>query len=221
MKLFITILLTIILIPAFGQNHFVGINGGVSLTNIRSSVIKKGTDYKTGFIGGLSYDYRLKSIFNLGIGLQYAQKGYEQNIIFTDENGFSTGETYTFYIDYDYFSIPIKAGFTFGERLIGFGNIGAVPSFLVNAKIHEPAIKNLFDSRTTDYTDELAKLDLAGILEIGIGYGFSDKFQIFTSVAYQHSFTSIRSKDKNIEYVRKNLYGMHVSAGIKYALKQN
>src|SRR5690554_2780435 len=121
---FFTILLLSLSLSVTGQNHFVGLKGGVNLNNRYTSIPNDKTDYSTGFIGGLSYEYKLKKDYTLGIDFLYAQKGYSNKIIFTDNNGNPTGESVAVIFDFDYFSFPMKTGFTFGEKLIGFGNIG-------------------------------------------------------------------------------------------------
>jgi hypothetical protein len=217
MRKLIVALILISTIPVFGQNHIIGLKGGVSLTNIHSSNFLSKVDNLTGFNGGLSYEYRFENHFNLGIDFLYFQKGFTNDIIFTDDYGIPTGEKATSYFKYDYLSLPVKGGFFIGDKISGFLNIGLVPSILINAKTTAPGIIGSDYEETNEVTDIVKKLDFGGLIEIGGSYKFGDKFLIFTSFAYQQSFMSITNTDYFSSSSIKH-YGMTMSIGLKYIL---
>lgn len=206
-------------IPVFGQNHLIGLKGGINWTNVNSSNFISNNDNRTGFNGGLTYEYRFNNHFNLGIDFLYFQKGFTNDIIFTDENGIPTGEKATSVFNYDYLSFPVKGGFFIGDKISGFVNLGLVPSILINAKTTEPEIVGFVNEKTTDVTDRVTKFDFGGLIEIGGSYKFGDKFLIFTSFAYQQSFTTITNTDYFSDSKIKH-YGMTMSIGLKYILKK-
>lgn len=209
----------VISIPTFGQNHFIGLQGGINWTNVNSSNFISDNNNRTGYNGGLTYQYFLNERFNLGIDLLYFQRGFTNDIVFTDEFGNPTGERATTTFDYDYLSIPLKGGIIIGDKFSGFVNLGIIPSILVNAKTTTPAIEGIQEEMANNVTDRVDQFDLAGLAEIGANYEINPNFLLSASFGYQHSFTSITNDDyfSNVE-VRH--YGMVLSFGLKYALKK-
>lgn len=219
MRKIITVLFIVLSVPVFGQNHFIGVKGGMNWTNVNSSNFISNNDNHTGFNGGLTYEYHLNEKFDLGIDLLYVQKGFTNDMIFTDETGNPTGEYATSVFDYDYLSFPIKGGLVFGDKISGFINFGLVPSILIDAKIIEPAIEGIMEETTYDITDKVTGFDFGGLIEIGGNYKFKERFYLYTSFAYQHSFTSI-TNENYFPKGKARHYGMIVSIGLKYALKK-
>ena len=220
MKHKLLIILTITTLKVVGQNQFVGVKGGVNMTNITSSNFLSKTESRIGLTAGLTYEYLFKKDFSIGADLIYNQRGFINEIGFIDELGNQTGEKYSTKMNYDYVSLPIKTGFNFGTKLFGFTNIGVIPSLLVNAKTITPT----FDTygrytgiETFDVTNRVSKFDFAGQIEVGGGYKFNGRYCLFTSFSYQHSFTTIINADYFAgSKIRNN--GMALIIGLKCAL---
>jgi len=220
MKNIFLIILTITAFNLAGQNHFIGVKGGFNMTNITTSNFIDQNDYRTGLSSGLTYEYLFKEHFSVGADLIYNQRGFTNDIIFTDDLGNPTGEKYVTRYDYDYVSLPLNIGFNIGNKFYGFTNIGVIPSLLADAKTTSPTFntdREFTGNETFDFTSQVTKFDLAGFAEIGGGYKFKNRFWLFTSFSYQYSFTTIT----NSEYfanskVRHN--GMTLKIGLKYAL---
>ena len=217
MRKIITLLIVLFTVPVFGQNHFIGLKGGINRTNVISDNFLGDNDYRNGFIGGLTYEYEFKNKFHIGLDLVYAQKGFKNDIIFTDEIGNPIGEKATSDFNYDYLSLPIKGGFSIGNSFAGFLNIGVVPSLLINAETKIPTFENI-DGEIFDVTDKVTEFDFGGLIEIGGSYKFKERFLLFTSFAYQQSFMTITNKNYFSNGKAKH-YGMTLSIGLKYALK--
>lgn len=219
MRKVITILIIMISIPAFSQNHFFGIKGGVNLTNVNSTNFIKNNDYRTGYNSGLTYEYKLNDRYNLGVDLLYFQKGFTDDIIFTDEFGNTIGEKATSKFNYDYLSLPLRGGIEIGDKFSAFANLGIVPSLLVDAKTIIPGLEGYAEETTYDVKDGIKKFDLGGLVEIGASYNLTTDFLLSATIGYQHSFTSIATdnyfSDSEIRH-----YGMALSIGLKYALKK-
>jgi hypothetical protein len=220
MKNILLIILTIVTLKVAGQNHLIGVKGGVNSTNITSSNFIRQSDSRTGLTAGLTYEFLFKKHFSIGSDLIYNQRGFTNDLVITDNLGIPTGEKYTSKFNYDYFSIPIKTGFNIGTKLHGFTNIGVIPSFLVDAKTITPTFDTdgkFTGNETFDVANRVSKFDFAGLVEIGGGYKFKGRYWLFTSFSYQHSFTTIT----NSEYfangkIRHN--GMALTIGLKCAL---
>lgn len=215
MKKLLALLIILFTVPVIGQNHLLGLKGGISATNVFSNSIFSNTDFKNGFIAGLTYEYRLKKTFHLEADLLYANKGFEMDIIFTDETGSPTGDFLTSKFHYNYISIPLKFGASFGKKLSGFANIGLVPSFLTKAIYKTPALLD-YEEINQDNTEFVNSFDLGAIIEFGGTYTIQEKYFLFASLAYQQSFTGIIKDNPNSSNM--NHYGMIFSVGVKYAL---
>ena len=220
MKQIFLIILTITTLKVAGQNHLVGVKGGVNWTNITTSNFVNQHDFRTGISAGLTYEYLFKKHFSVGADLIYNQRGFTNDIVFTDNLGNPTGEKYTTKFNYDYVSLPIKTGFNIGNKFYGFTNIGVIPSLLVDAKTVSPTFNTdgkVTGNETFDVTNRVSKFDLAGLIEIGGGYKFKGRYWLFTSFSYQHSFTTITNSDYFANSkIRHN--GMALTIGLKCAL---
>jgi hypothetical protein len=202
MKVVIVILLSAI--SASAQTHFIGATGGVSWTNINSDIFSNDTDSRRGFSGGLSYGVLLNRNLFLSSDIIYSQRGFSEKL--RDINGNMSGDLKQ---NYNYLSIPLKVGLTFGRTIYGFGNIGVIPSLLIDARIITPAV-------THDMTSYPSQFDLAALIELGGGYVLN-KYLLFTSLTYQQSATTITSSeyfpDRKIRH-----RGVTWAFGLKYRL---
>ena len=220
MKNIFLLILTISTLKVAGQNHLIGVKGGVNSTNITSSNFISQTDYRTGLTAGLTYEFLFKKHFSIGTELIYNQRGFTNGILLTDNFGNPTGEKHITKFNYDYVSLPIKAGLNFGTKLYGFTNIAVIPSLLIDAKTIKPIFYPdgyVFGNKTIDVTNRVSKFDFAGLIEIGGGYKFKGRYWLFTSFSYQHSFTTITNSDYFADSkIRHN--GMTLMLGMKSAL---
>lgn len=220
MKHKLLIILTITTLKVVGQNQFVGVKGGVNMTNITSSNFLIKTESRIGLTAGLTYEYLFKKDFSIGADLIYNQRGFTNEVVFNDNLGNPTGDKSKTKFNYDYVSLPLKTGYNFGTKLFGFTNIGVIPSLLVNAKMITPTVDpngKVTGSETFDVTNRVSKFDLAGLIEVGGGYKFNGRYWLFTSFSYQHSFTSITNADYFAgSKIRNN--GMALTIGLKCAL---
>lgn len=215
----IIIIITIFLsTQVSGQNHFIGIQCGVNWTNVITDDFLPDRENRIGFNGGLAYEYHFDGPLFLGTALIYAQKGFTNELQFTDEFG-NTISTETFEFNYDYVSIPIKIGVQFGNQFSVFGSLALVPSILVNAETIEPAIEGVQEKQVNDITDRVTTFDFSGIVEIGAKLDLSERSNLFTSVGYQRSFSTITNEDY---FADENIFhqGIIISLGLKYAIKK-
>lgn len=220
MKNIFLFILSISTLKVAGQNHLIGVKGGVNSTNITSSNFLSQNNSRTGLTAGLTLEVIIKKHFSIGADLIYNQRGFTNDIVFTDNLGNLTGEKYTATFNYDYVSLPMKTGFNIGTKLYGFTNIGVIPSLLVNARTTTPTFdtdEKFTGNETIDMTSRVSKFDFAGLVEIGGGYKLNGRYWLFTSFSYQHSFTTITNSDYFANSkMRHN--GMNLTIGLKCAL---
>ncbi len=217
-----------------GQNNQIGIKGGLNMTNVTTKNFLNDNIDRTGYSCGLTYEHLFKkgtlsakghpgnSSQAFGLDIIYTQRGFENDIIFTDNYGNPTGIKRRSFYNYDYISIPIKVGFNIGNKLYFFTNIGACPSILIKATTETPSVDamgNVTGTATFDVTANVSKFDFAAFAEMGIGFKFKDRLWLFSSFTYQRSFTTI----SNTNYFAGSKilhYGKTISIGLKYSLKK-
>ncbi len=215
MRKILAVVIVLFTTPVFGQNHFIGMQGGISWTNVISEdCFFTDTKNRIGIMYGVTYDYTFKNKFHFGIDLIYAQKGFRNEVSITDQYEYQHDLEYE--SDYNYLSIPLKGGFLIGDNFSGFLYLGVVPSILMNAEALGQTIGS--SPRTIDITDEVNEFDFGGLIELGASYKFKGRFMVFTSFAYQQSF--MPTKEKYFSNGDAKHYGMTSSFGLRYALKK-
>ncbi|HTM67073.1 MAG TPA: porin family protein [Flavipsychrobacter sp.] len=204
---------------AAGQDHIIGVKAGVNWTNASTDFLSH-TDYRTGVTTGLTYEYLFNRFFSVGADFSYNQRGFTTDLFFANSVWPFALQSQTIKYNYNYLSLPLKAGLNIGNKLYGFMNIGAVPSLLVKARTMRPIFNangEKTGNETFDATSIVKKLDFAGLAEIGAGYKIDGRFRLYTSFAYQRSFTTITNSEyfsgSKIEH-----YGMTLVLGLKYTL---
>jgi hypothetical protein len=215
--------LSIITLTASGQFHLLGFKGGASWTNVKASNFINNRNDRTGLAIGLTYDFNFKRHFTLGADIVYNQRGFTNEMIFSNNQGNPTGRKETnepIRFNYDYVSMPLKVGFNYGNTVYVFTTIGLTPSIIVEAKTITPTIdfnRTIIFGETSNVTGRVNKFDIGGLIEIGGGYKFKSRYWVFTSFSYQHGFTTITNsnyfKNSKIRH-----YGMTLNLGLKYAL---
>jgi outer membrane protein with beta-barrel domain len=215
-----TIIFGISTLTSFSQTHLLGIKGGVLFSNSSPDYGYNEKSSKSSFTGGLTYDIQFKKSFVISTEILYTQYGFEAKADFF----FNGLETITGNYNYNYITLPLKAGVRFGSKLSGFVNIGVVPSFLTSAKstITTPNTQETFDIKSNVY-----EFDFSILGELGADYRFTENMLFFTSVTYQHSLRNITKSGLEIPldspgvaipgYPLKH-YGISISLGLKYRL---
>lgn len=219
MRTILIVITSLFIFPVFGQNHFIGLKGGINWTNINSTMFLVNNNSRTGFNGGFTYQYFLNERFNIGGDLLYFQRGFTNDAMFTDEFGNPSGEKLTIKFDYDYLSVPLKGGMVLGDKFSGFANLGIVPAILIKASTKTPAIEGVQEESVVNFTDKVNRFDLAGLTEIGANYKLNTNLILSVSLEYQYSFTSL-TNDNYFSNSKIHHYGMVMSFGLKYALNK-
>lgn len=221
-KQLLFIILTVTTLNLTGQNDLIGLNVGLNSTNTSSDFLSSTNYAKTGLSAGLTYEHLFKRHLIFGTDLIYNQRGFKDDVIFYDIEGNPTSEKYTTKYNYNYVSLPLKLGFTFGKKLYGFTHFGVIPSFLVNANTIVPTFDsnaNRHGEETFDVTYRVSKFDFAGLFEIGASYPLNETYLFFASFSYQRSLTTLTNANYFANSTIK-MYGMALNLGVKYALSK-
>ncbi|WP_299583976.1 outer membrane beta-barrel protein [uncultured Sunxiuqinia sp.] len=221
MRHFIILFFFLVSSVALGQKHLIGIQGGVNLTNFSSNESFENTTFRTGWIGGLTYDWLLNDKYRFGLDILYAQRGIKDKFYLMDDNGVYTGEIKT-EMNYDYLSFPLKFGYVFGNRVRLIPKIGIVPALVMKAEITVPGFDDngmITGWETVDHKDYVTQFDLGGIGELGIETDLSERLILCSSFSYKHSFTTFSNSGYFDGYQLRH-YGFSIALGIKYRLPQ-
>lgn len=219
MRKLLLILLTGISINVFGQIHSIGIQGGVNLTNLTGDIFKD-SKFRSGIIGGFNYELLFKNNYTIGTDILYSQQGFVDKITFTDEYGNVLGTEPDSKYYYDYLSIPIKFGYTKGQKLKSFIKIGICPSFLLNAESTVPKFDSSGDVNgyeKVDVKNYVSKFDFGGLLEVGVGYSLKNRIELFSSLTGRKSLTTFSNSDYFRDSKMRH-YGFSLAVGLKYRL---
>lgn len=203
----------------FGQDHSIGIQGGVNLTNSSDSKSFQNSKFKTGIIGGLNYECLFKNNFSLGADLLYSQQGFKYNNT-TFQDVFGNVINFEPKFHYDYLQLPIKFGYSVGLKLKGFAKIGLYPSILLKAETTIPKVDSegkFSGYEAIDVKDKVSKFDLGGLIELGADYGVYNNLKLFTSVTFRQSLTTF-SNSAYFSESKMRHYGFALSLGLKYNL---
>lgn len=220
MKQLILLILVCNTLVVAGQHHLLGVKGGINRTNVTASNFLSPNNARTGISTGLLYEYVFKEHLSVGTDLVYNQRGFINALLFTDNLGNIIDEKYLFTFNYDYISLPIKTGVNIGDNMYGFGNVGVIPSLLINAKTISPSFDTdgtISGVKTVDVRSWVTTFDLAGFAEIGGGYKMENNYWLFASFIYQHSFSTLTNSEYfPMSTARHN--GMTLNFGLKRML---
>ena len=200
----------------FAQRHFIGVKGGINWSYAKTNTAFDGHDAARRFQGGLTYRHQFNNGFYLGTDWIYAERGFE-NGLFTGDllldicpfcSRIAIPESDRFI--YNYWSLPIKAGFTIGDNIMFFSDVAIVPSRLIHATDLSPY-----------YPDGYGKpdeWDFAAQLEVGGAFRLYSRWAAYGSLSYLHGITSATN---NEYFPEENLFhrGANFSFGVTYELK--
>ena len=220
MKRLLVIILTAISLNVFGQDHWIGIQVGMEKSNETAANYFKDSKFHTGIVGGLNYELRFHNKFSVDVDLLYAQKGFFLKSVYTDNFGNVSGKSDKLQQLYDYLSLPIKIGYSVGNKLKGFAKIGICPSTILKAEGIYPVVDinaNYLRTDTYNYIHLVSKFDLGGLIELGARYGLKNNLELFSSLSYNKSFTTF-TNDKFFSDGKMRHYDFSLAVGMKFKL---
>jgi hypothetical protein len=206
MRYIFLLILTITSLSVTSQTHQVGIKGGENWSNMISRNVLPVKSYsRKGIAVGITYDYILKKYYSTGVDIIFNQRGFSINGV---------------KFNYDYLAFPLKIGFNYGRKVYGFTNIGFTTSIILKAIAIEPdhyEFGQLIHGRSYNDTNEVNKFDFGGLIEIGCGYKFKERYWVFSSFSFDNSFKVI-SYPSYFEYNKIKHYSRTLNLGLKCTL---
>lgn len=220
MKKTLFLFLLLISIHTLGQEHLIGVQSGLNLTNITDNAFFDNSKTRTGFIGGINYTFKISDRYQIGVDALYAQQGYISKFIAIEEYGPQTGVEDSKF-NHDYFSLPLKIGYEMGEKIKIIPRIGLVPSFLIKAESIIPRFDdsgNVTGHETVNARYAISKFDFGGLLELGFESRLTGNLFFCPALTYRHSLSTF-SNSNYFEDSKMRHYGLSIAVGIKYQLK--
>jgi len=213
----------------FGQIHSIGIQAGVNLTNMTDVSYFSARKYRTGMTTGLNYEFLFPNKHSIEADILYNQQGFKNKLNILNGYDMPTGKIDETKFYYDYLSLNIKVGYTFGHKFIGFVKIGVSPSLLLKAEKTYSTFDldtNVTGNITVNIKEYVSKYDFGGLIELGAGYMMHDKIEIFTSLLYKNGLAKFSN---SIDYPNNHSwdnnkmrhYGFSISIGFNYKIPYN
>jgi hypothetical protein len=210
MKKLLLVALTLVSLTGSAQ-QYIGLVGGINLTNMTSKNYSYPTGIQKGYSGGLTYTYMIRDHVAFGIGALYSQQGYSR----TYEDYTYNGQVIKF-SDFSYLSVPIKFGLDYGKTVYGFLDIGLSPGLLLNADTRLQTI--YYGTMNSDTKLTMQAFAVSAFAEIGAGYKIKKKALFYISLSPQYTLSRL-NKDYVAYGLNPHLYGLTFTTGMKFALR--
>lgn len=196
------------------QNHLLGVTCGINNSYVTDKNTFKDKIGKNGLAAGITYQYNFKKKFAVGVDVLFSQKGFGNYYVLGDgldpiTGGNGMAESNLIYFQYDYITIPISFSYTIGSKVFMFTAIALAPSYLVNAKMYADN-----EADKPSYNNNANKFELSGQVELGAGYRFRKKIDLYVSLARFQSFNGVSSSNY-YPFSETTNYGYNASIGIR------
>jgi len=222
MKKLLLIMLIVLSISAGAQEYAIGMQGGLNFTNITGGNFYLGTGLRMGMNAGLTYEWQSSGKMRLGVDVLYSEQGYISYGTMQDKPGMETGVQFNVKNNFDYLAVPIKIGYTIGEKIKVIPRLGIVTSYLLKAETKIPGIYfgGQYFEPQTNKINNLRKYDFAGLAELGVEFKLSDHLLFEPNITYKHSFSGIYAEDLiGIDMGELRHYGFAASVGVRYSFQ--
>jgi hypothetical protein len=206
----------------YAQVLYVGLNSGISISNVHANDFLQVKDNRIGFSSGLTGLYGFKNHFRFGSQVNYEQRGFKSYLIFTDQNGNLTGRREPLLYNYDYLSVPIQIQYTFGQKIYGLVGLGLVPAFLMKANTKFPIFDDnlvVIGTQSTNLIHNVSRFDCAAFALVGVGMDIGEKLAVETSFRYEYGFTTL-TNSHYFSWIKMHHVCMIPEISIQYSLTE-
>lgn len=221
MRKYVLLITVIILIKqSYSQSQSVGIINGINISNISANKVFTDVENRKSYLLGLNYNYYFKGKPLIESNIIYSKQGFNDEFTLTDITGIPTGEYHSIEFTYDYVSLPIKAGIRFGKQIKIVPKVGIQPSLLIKARTTNTRSYNWTSYsivETIDVKDNVSKVDIAGLLELGFEYQLKQQINLTMSIAGKYSFTKSSNSNYFEDFEMRHKV-MLISFGVNYIL---
>lgn len=192
-----------------------GIKAGMNISNVKTDVPSYTTKDILGGSLSVTYDRVHFRFLTVGGEFNWVQRGFTFPITLTDSVGTTLGEA-DLRNKFNYFSVPLKLGVQFGNRVYIFGNAAFIPGYLLKAVSEVPVVDEngqVIDYTWQDASNTAAQFDLSTQIEVGIGITKAKRFKFYVSAAKQQALLNIFDDPQSTFNIKST--GIIISTGMK------
>jgi hypothetical protein len=192
-----------------------GIKAGMNISNVKTDVPSYTTKDILGGSLSVTYDRVHFRFLTVGGEFNWVQRGFTFPITLTDSVGTTLGVA-DLRNKFNYFSVPLKLGVQFGNRVYIFGNAAFIPGYLQKAVSEVPVVDEngqVIDYTWQDASNTAAQFDLSTQIEVGIGITKAKRFKFYVSAAKQQALLNIFDDPQSTFNIKST--GIIISTGMK------
>ena len=170
-----------------------GIKAGMNISNVKTDIPSYTTKDIIGGNLSVTYDRVRMRFLTIGGEFNWVQRGFTNPITLTDSVGLAIGVA-DLRNKFNYFSVPVKLGVQFGNRVYIFGNAAFIPGYLLKAISEVPVVDEngqIIDYTWQDATSNAAQFELSTQIEVGVGVTKAKRYKFYVSAAKQQGKTNI------------------------------
>lgn len=220
--IFISLFLIIMLSgQVFCQSLTVGVKGGPIVSGILPSKYSPPTDKRIGFVAGVGLLKSMSDNISLGAELNYEQKGYGDQYIYTDiEGNVLPRETLLFL--FDYLTLPCYVRFHTLKSINWFLDIGMYPAYMISARVENPSMNSdgslgpRKKYKMSPRSPYMRDFDIGALIGGGMEFKIRDNTTFNLNLRYNNGLISVF--DKGL-FGPMRIYSLSFSAGLMYQLR--
>ncbi len=183
----------------------------MNISNVKTDVPSYTTKDILGGSLSVTYDRVHFRFLTVGGEFNWVQRGFT----LTDSVGTTLGVA-DLRNKFNYFSVPLKLGVQFGNRVYIFGNAAFIPGYLLKAVSEVPVVDEngqVIDYTWQDASNTAAQFDLSTQIEVGIGITKAKRFKFYVSAAKQQALLNIFDDSQSTFNIKST--GIIISTGMK------
>ena len=192
-----------------------GIKAGMNISNVKTDVPSYTTKDIIGGNLSVTFDRVHFRFLTVGGEFNWVQRGFTNPLTITDSVGTTLGLA-DLRNKFNYFSVPLKLGVQFGNRVYIFGNAAFIPGYLLKAVTEVPIVDEngqIIDYSWQDASATAAQFDLSTQIEVGIGVTKAKRFKFYVSAAKQQALLNIFDNPQSTFNIKST--GVIISTGMK------
>lgn len=208
------------------QVHRIGFVGGARTSNVFNSFEGINTYAQPGWLGGITYEYEFANKLNFSSDLILYKAGFLLRQDFIDELG-DLRPNQEIPFKYNYVGIPLRIGYSKGEKFMVTTKVGLCPAMVLFAKYITPGgVVNGKQQAVyhSSFQPQIKQFDISTMLEIGGGVNMGNRARLKVDLIGTISYMNHTPDEFYIGY-RSTLFGnptnqqmKHYACGINFGI---
>lgn len=212
---FVIALMSAFIVKAQTPYRQFGLKAGMNISNVNTDNPNFSTKDLIGGNLSVTYDRVRMRFLTVGGEFNWVQRGFSNPVSYTDSLGLPVGAA-DLRNKFNYFTVPLKLGVQFGNRVYIFGNAAVVPGYLLKAVSEVPVVDE--NGQVVDYTwqdaaNTASQFDLSTQIEVGIGVTKARRYKFYVSAAKQQALLNVFDDPQSTFNLKTT--GIIISTGMK------